>query len=247
MKRNYNKRLKRAVFKNLLYILRMKIKLEKITKKDIMSLDERYKIAIKAIDRFFRYTNTTVVPYGLENVPADIKGGVFMSNHQGSADCITIFKSLENLVCAPLMAGDKEKDFYMGTIINFMKGEFIDLTNLRSQSKTYQRMADNIETGVRYIIFPEAGFADNKNDLQEFHSPCFQPAIKTRCPIIPVCLYDTYRVFKDPSLEHLFVECHFLEPIYYEKYQDLSRKELAQLVQERIQKKMDEIKAIKNA
>ena len=105
-------------------------------------------------------------------------------------------------------------------------------------------MKNDILKGQRFIIFPEAGYKDNKNALQDFHTPAFSLAIKTKCPIIPFCLYDSWKAYNKDYAGYykLQFQCHILPPIYYDEYKDLNKRELAALVKSRIQNKLDEIK-----
>jgi 1-acyl-sn-glycerol-3-phosphate acyltransferase len=63
---------------------------------------------------------------------------------------------------------------------------------------------------------------------------------------VPFCLYDSWRVFEDPSKKTVHVGVHFLQPIRAEEYKGLNRKALSALTQSRIQEKLDELTSDKN-
>ena len=65
----------------------------------------------------------------------------------------------------------------------------------------------------------------------------------TKCPIVPVTLYDTYKVYGVNSLKRVSCEVHYLKPIPYEEYHGLDKNELASLVKSKIQEKLDELNA----
>ena len=90
------------------------------------------------------------------------------------------------------------------------------------------------------------GYDDNHNELQDFQTGCLKFLYKTKSTIVPICLYDTYKVFGTNSLKPVTCEIHYLAPILYSEYKDLSKVELAELVKSRIQEKLDEIKKRKD-
>ena len=48
----------------------------------------------------------------------------------------------------------------------------------------------------------------------EFKGGSFKAATKSKCPIVPVALIDSYKAFDTGSVKKLIVQVHFLEPIY---------------------------------
>lgn len=236
-----SKRIKFVIVRNLFWILRQKHKLDKIEKENKLDFNERYAYAQTLLDRYHRTARIKVVSTGLELIPQDLGGCIFYGNHQGAEDCPAIFHVLKDCPTSYLIDKKQEKSVYMRYILNLLKAKKLDMEDLRSQLRTYQEMTDEIKEGRRFIIFPEAGYVDNRNSLIEFHTPCFMPAIKSHCPIIPFCLYDTWKAWEDKTLKPITVQCHILKPIYYEEYQGMQKQELAKLVKERIQEKLDEL------
>lgn len=236
-----SKRIKLMVVKNLFWLLKQKRKITTINRENTMSMEERYQYAQDILTYYHKMAKVTIVTTGLDDIPSDIQGCIFYANHQGGEDCPAILASLPNLPTSYLIAKEQEQNCFMGPVMHMLQGKALDMKDLKAQVTTYLEMVEEIKNGKRYIIFPEAGYTDNHNTLQEFHTPCFMPAIKSKCPIIPICLYDSWQVFEVPHLKPLTVYCHFLKPIYYEEYQGLSRQELCALVKERIQQKLNEI------
>ena len=60
------------------------------------------------------------------------------------------------------------------------------------------------------------------------------------CPIIPVALIDSYKPFGVSSINKETVQVHFLEPLNPDQYVGLKTKEIADIVHDRIQNKIDE-------
>ena len=51
---------------------------------------------------------------------------------------------------------------------------------------------------------------------------------------MPVALIDSYKPFELNSLKPVTTQVHFLEPIYYEEYKELTTKEIAELTKSKI-------------
>ena len=95
----------------------------------------------------------------------------------------------------------------------------------------------------RQLIFPEGGYTDNKNELQEFQAGCFSCSLQTKTPIVPIALFDSYKSMNSNTFERVDTQVHFLKPILYSEYGELKKKEVAKLVKSRIEERMAQIKA----
>jgi 1-acyl-sn-glycerol-3-phosphate acyltransferase len=126
-------------------------------------------------------------------------------------------------------------------VCGLVEGKTISFTDPRQQIKVLNEIAEDVKAGKRYLIFPEGGYDDNRNTLQEFKSGCFMSAVKAKKPVVPVAIYDSWRAMDTNNLDKVTTEVHFLKPILYEEYAGLNRHELCQLVKNRIAEKMDEL------
>ncbi|MGM9970605.1 MAG: lysophospholipid acyltransferase family protein [Anaeroplasma sp.] len=235
---------KRVFRKNFIYIFYLNNKCKRIVKNDLMSFKDRHSFAIKWLKKYHKDFKVKIDVTGLENITDDIKGCIFVCNHQGRDDCPIVLHALEKIPTSFLINSKVSNGFLIKHICDMLNSKRIDFDDLKSQIKVYNEMVDEIKAGYKYIIFPEAGYTDNKNTMSTFNTPCFVPAIKSKCPIIPICLYDSWRVFLDPSKDFVHVGCHILKPIYYDEYKDLKKNEIAALAQERIQIKLNELNEI---
>ena len=71
--------------------------------------------------------------------------------------------------------------------------------------------------------------------MREFHAGSFKCATKTKCPIVPVALIDCFKVLDQKGIRPVPVQIHYLTPILYEEYKDMTTVELAELVHDRIE------------
>ena len=79
------------------------------------------------------------------------------------------------------------------------------------------------------------------NPSTYFKAGSFKIALKTKAPIVPVALIDSYKVFNSFCLGPVTTQVHYLKPILYDEYGGLKTHEIADLVKVRIQEKLDEV------
>ena len=97
-----------------------------------------------------------------------------------------------------------------------------------------------MKKGRNYLIFAEGTRSKNGNAVGTFKGGSFKSATKAQCPIVPVALIDSFKPFDTNSAKPVTVQVHFLKPLEYEEYKDMKTTEIASLVQERIQKTINE-------
>ena len=122
----------------------------------------------------------------------------------------------------------------MNPFIDLVKGKRLDKSDMKSQMKTILEIVEEVKAGRRYIIFPEGGYDHNKNTVQRFMPGSFKCATKAKAPIVPVAIIDSYKPFGINSLRKVKTQVHFLAPIFFEEYQEMTTPQLAELVRERI-------------
>lgn len=81
---------------------------------------------------------------------------------------------------------------------------------------------------------------NNKNKMGSFKAGCFKCALKSKAPIVPVALIDSYKVFNSYTLGKVTTQVHYLKPLLYEEYKNLKTIDIAKIVQERIAKVISE-------
>jgi 1-acyl-sn-glycerol-3-phosphate acyltransferase len=124
--------------------------------------------------------------------------------------------------------------FLTDQFVTLLKGSRLDKSNMKSQMQTILNVISEVKDGRRYIIFPEGGYYHNRNDVHEFLPGAFKCSIKSKSPIIPVALIDSYKPFELNTIRPVTTQVHFLEPLYYEDYKDLNSTQIAEIVRNRI-------------
>lgn len=194
--------------------------------------EECYHIARKCIRILLRNGRIETKAYGTELLPEE-GGYVMYSNHQGKYDTLGIM-SAHTKPCTIVMDAHRSQLPIADSFIDLVCGSRLDKTDMKNQMKTILNIAEEVKNGRRYIIFPEGGYDHNKNDLQEFKPGAFKCATKSGAPIVPVAIIDSYKVFGINSLRRVKTQVHFLNPIHFEEYKNMSTQEIAEMVKERI-------------
>ncbi len=184
------------------------------------------------------YVRTEV--HGLENLPKE-GGYVMYPNHQGKYDAYSIV-AVHEKPCTVVMDKAKSYDLFINQVIDLVKGKRLDKEDVRQSLGIIMEVTKEVEQGRRYILFPEGEYdKEKKNSLREFKAGCFKASLKSKTPVVPVVLIDSYRAWNSSCFGWVTTHVYFLEPILYQEYKDMKTKQIAELVRERIQEKINEV------
>jgi 1-acyl-sn-glycerol-3-phosphate acyltransferase len=118
----------------------------------------------------------------------------------------------------------------------------LDKKDVRQALTIINEVSEDVKNGKCYILFPEGGYDfNNRNHVCDFKAGSFKIALKTKAPIIPVALIDSYRVFNSFWLGPVTTQVHYLKPILFEEYGSLKTQEIAALVRDRINEKINDV------
>lgn len=207
---------------------------------DKYSKEDRYNYLLYIIEIMKRTAWIKTDIYGTENLPKE--GGYMMyPNHQGKYDAYGVIEA-HGSMCSVVM--DKEKSHYpfITELVQMVEGKRLDRNDVRQGLTIINELIDEVKAGKRVILFPEGGYEEDKeNTLGEFKAGCFKIPLKSNTPIVPVAIMDSYKVFNRANTGTITTQVHFLEPIWPEEFKGMKTKELAELVKERIQEKLNEV------
>ena len=204
---------------------------------DEYSFEEKYKHIRYILRHVIPYGNIDLNVTGIENIPKE-DGMMIVGNHQGIFDIIAIVHTFERPIFAVLKKELNEIPF-LREIVNCTKSFPMDREDIRQSMKVIQEATKEILSGRNLLIFPEGTRSKQQNEMLEFHSGSFKCATKSKCPILPFALIDSFKVLDEKGSRPVSVQLHYLKPIYYDEYKDLNTKELADLVQGRIAKAIE--------
>lgn len=204
------------------------------------SEEQRYHLVHHVIYLMKKTGKITTKAYGMENLPAE-GGYVMFPNHQGKYDVLGIIYTHEK-PCSFVMDKRKSHTILVREFIDLVQGHRLEIDNPRQGIEVINQVAKKVSDGKRYIIFPEGGYKfNNRNKVYEFKAGSFKIALKAKCPIVPVALIDSYKVFNSWHLGPITTYVYYLPPIRYEEYKDMKTPELATLVSDRIKEKIAEV------
>lgn len=207
---------------------------------DKYSREERYRFALVIVKHMASRSRTKTKCYGLENLPKE-GGYILYSNHQGKYDALGIMLTHKKTIS--LLWEEKSASRMVAKQVKgLVEGKTINFTDYKGQIKALNKIAEEVAGGRRYLVFPEGGYTDNKNELQDFKSGCFMSSIKSKSPIIPVAIYDSWKAMDTNTFEKVTTQVHYLEPIYYEEYGTMKKKDICDLVKSRIEARIQKIK-----
>ena len=208
--------------------------------KDKHSEQDRYEYAQKIVEILNRSSHCTTIAYGQENLPAE--GGYMMyPNHQGKYDVLGIMLTHEQ-PCTFVMDEERSHMPLVVEIMMLLEAKVLVFDDLRQNIRLFQEMSDEIQNrGRKFILFPEGGYEQNNgNKVETFKAGSFKAAQMAKCPIVPVALVDSYKVYNSPEKAPFTTYVYYLEPLYYEDYKDMKTREIASVVEQRIRDKVNE-------
>ena len=200
--------------------------------------EERYQLLKYVDNRAVRGGNLVIDGHGIENIPKE-NGFMFFPNHQGLFDVLAIIQ-----VCPVPFSVVAKKELtnvpFLKQVFAIMKAFMIDREDVKQSMQVIINVIKEVKAGRNYLIFAEGTRSKDGNHPQEFKGGSFKAATKSKCPIVPVALIDSYKAFDTGSIAKTKVQVHFLEPIPYEVYQGMKTTEIAEIVKTRIEETIAE-------
>ena len=156
------------------------------------------------------------------------------SNHQGKYDALGIMLSHDK-PCSIVMDEARSNFPLVKQFIDLVQGKRLKLDDLRQSASIIREVSKEVKQGRKFIIFPSGGYKHrNGNYVDPFKPGSFKSAMRAKAPIVPVALVDSWKVFDLWSLRKVETKVLYLKPLYYEDYQEMSSKEVCNLVYNRI-------------
>lgn len=205
---------------------------------DAYSEEEKYRHIQYILKRAVKGGNIELKVFGRENIPQE-NGFMLYANHQGMFDVLAIAAT-----CDPPIGAVLKKELYnipfLHQIAICTKSFAMDREDVRQSLMVIQNVIKEVKAGRNYLIFPEGTRSKLGNKMLDFHGGSFRCATKSKCPIVPIALIDSFKVLDQKGSKPVTVQIHYLPPIGYEEYQGMNTTELAALVRSRIEAKINE-------
>ena len=176
---------------------------------------------------------------GKENLPKE--GPVlYVATHKSVFDIVILLTIIEE---PTIFVGKKEVASmpFVHKWFDALGCIYIDREDMREALKSIMQGIKEIKNGQSIILFPE-GTRTMGNEIQPFKEGGFKLATKTKVPVIPIALSNTFKVFEEKKrIQKTKVTVNIGKPIVTS---DLSKEELAnfpKLVESRVRELMREI------
>lgn len=205
---------------------------------DTHTVQERYDYLRNAIRKVNRTGRVTVKGFGIENIPEE-NGFILFPNHQGLFDMLAIIETCPK----PLSVVAKKEVAnvpLVKQIIKLLDGMTMDRKDIRASIAIITHMTEMVKQGKNYVIFAEGTRSREGDRILKFKAGTFKSAVNANCPIVPVALIGSYKPFDISSIKKEEVQIHYLEPLCSNQYMGMKTAEIADIVHNRIQKKIDE-------
>ena len=205
---------------------------------DEHSFEHKYVLIKKIAGWIVSTGKIDIAVSGLEKLPEE-NGFMLFPNHQGLFDAFAIVE-----VCPRPLSTVYKKELqdipFLKQIFSCVNAFALDRDSIRQGLEVMNEVARKAQDGRNYIIFAEGTRSLGKNKLLDFKGGSFRSAARAKCPIVPVALIDSYKVFDTGSIARTTVEVHFLDAICYEDYEGLRTAQIAELVKAAIEKAIAE-------
>lgn len=156
-------------------------------------------------------TKLTVI--GEENVPKD-QPVLYIANHQSYFDIVVSYSRCPGLT-GYIAKDGLEKVPILSIWMKRLYCLFLNRQDIKEGMKTILKGIDQIKHGISMCIFPEGTRNDNPKELLPFKEGSFKLALKTGCPIIPIAMTNTPKIYEAqaPLLKKTHVVLHYGKPI----------------------------------
>lgn len=178
---------------------------------------------------------------GTENLPKE-SGYILFGNHQGLFDALLLLETHDKPF-ATVSKIEIQNIPFLRDVFTLLGSKFIVREDVRQSLKVLNEVTEEVKQGKNYLIFPEGTRSKNGNQIQEFKGGSFKSAMNAKCPIVPIAILDSYKVFDTHSIKKTSVQIHYLKPLYYDDYKGMKSNDIAAYVSETIKNKIAESEA----
>ena len=199
--------------------------------------DELYAYGLKIVRVAVNTAGLKIEAQGLENIP-QTDGIYICANHQEKFDPLAIWLSFPRQTGVILDDSATHRPV-IRELCDLIKSQRLLKHNTHSVVKAYNQITRELKAGINYMVFPEGEYEEEPGMLGDFHAGSFKSPQRAHCPILPVALIDSYKIFDKGFKSTLPIRVHYLLPIKPEEYAGMTTSEIAGLVKSRIQAHLD--------
>ncbi len=195
-------------------------------------LEDGFAHVKKIADYGIKGGNVEIAAEGLENIP-EKSGFIYYPNHQGMFD-VMVFLHISPVPFGFVSKIEVKDIPVLKETLKITRSEVIDRSDIKQSLGVINNIAKGVMEGRNYLLFAEGTRSRKGNEVLPFKGGSFKAAQKSKCPIVPVALVDSFIPFDERSIRKTVVKVMVLKPLYYEDYQNMKSVEIASEVQGRI-------------
>ncbi|MBQ7617351.1 MAG: 1-acyl-sn-glycerol-3-phosphate acyltransferase [Desulfovibrio sp.] len=141
---------------------------------------------------------------------------IIVANHQSFLDLFLMGLQNESNLCMVSRSWPYSKLFFYAPLM--WSGGYIDAEKLPFE-RVLQLFEQRLKEGASLVIYPE-GHRSKDGKLQKFHGGAFYLACKTKRPIVPLVIHDSYKILGPGTklLSPKTIHLEMLKPIYPEAF-----------------------------
>lgn len=187
-------------------------------------------------------TGSKVELRGLENIPDEAV--LFVGNHRSDFDIVIAYAK------TPKRLGFVAKDEMskiplLAQWMRLLDCTFLDRKDVKKGMQSILQGIENIKEGTSMWIFPEGTrYSDTPaNEVQEFKEGSFRMAQKAKCPVVPVAIYASDKIFEaqKPRIKAANIIMEFCKPIRIDELDSMQQKRLGVMAREEITQTLSKI------
>lgn len=207
------------------------------------NMEVKQKSSLAIVNWAFRVilflSGVKVTTIGEENVPKDT-AVLYVGNHHSIFDIVVTYVRVPGLT-GFVSKKEMEKVPLLSIWMRYLNCLFLDRKDLKAGAKMIIDAVHKIKEGVSIFIFPEGTRSKNEEETLPFHEGSFKIATKAKCPIVPVVLTNTNRIFEDhfPWIKKTHVTIEYCKPIILDEMPDDIKKSPANYVRDLIVEKYE--------
>lgn len=181
-----------------------------------------------------------VTVIGEENIPKDT-AVMYVGNHHSIFDVVVTYVRVKGLT-GYVAKKEIKKIPLLRTWMRYLNCLFLDRKDIKAGAKMILEAVQKIKNGISIFIFPEGTRSKTEGETLPFHEGSFKIATKSGCPIVPVVLTNTNRIFEDhlPWIKKTHITIEYCEPIILSEMPDEIKKSPSGYVRDLIVKKYEE-------
>ncbi len=185
----------------------------------IISEEKRYKWCKKTAKYLLWLYNVKI---NIVNYNNWLDGSIILCpNHQSNMDGIIMLALNDfsrNAPCAFLAKSELKNNKTSFSFLSLIDTVFVERNNLRQGMQAIRQIKDLIKIPRSGVIFPEGTRNPHNDTLLDFKDGAFKIAQKAYCPIVPVTIHNSYKIYKGKFFSKKRITIIFHKPLLPSKF-----------------------------